>query len=637
MKRWEMVFTVVLVGCCTTAMAARIRPGGDPAKERMIWADPFDNWSTEDHALGRLWQGGPWPPGSPAGTWPSKYGCGAHPDNDWLTLYYRGNLSPDNDCTNLSTPFGLMQSRVEAWVDANCGLSGELAVTQPLALEVNSVWQPDYNTFTPLGMFTYDIRVNRLNDWVARSWDAPNGEAVNGTDEHPLTLIFYLSDKTYAGQNPRDLFANCYVELNLDGDHAPTDYIWRGNPTAPPPGQTDPEYCPQGPYPIICQQVRELNGSVSENADDVAYLNAHCPPLVPPFDPETGQGKTWKSIAFGFLAIGDKDPCGLEEQGVDSHRPTKDHMMLFDGNKWRELRSGRGTALTQCPPPWGTNPPGLSGYNGPETTMQEAGTGSSGNFSLTGGFNTVYLKLTSTKILIYHANGTGATFCGAFPRIYTGPFNRISFGVAPGCQLKDREAYGDAYECDPNGTPKQCLRYSTTFAGYDRMMIDSALLLDGIVQGDIYKAACCHPNGTCEFVDHTTCSNNGGTFRGVGTTCDGTPCLGACCQPMGICEETSLNDCPNEFKGYGTSCSTADICPCPTIKTDADWDGDVDQADFAIFQACYTGPDGGGNLSSACKCLDLAPAGGDDTIDQDDYAAFEECASGSGIATKTGC
>jgi len=108
MKRWEIAFVLALMGCCTTAMAARIRPGGDPAKERIIWADPFDNWSTEDHTAGRLWQGGPWPPGSPAGTWPSKYGCGAHPDNDWFTLYYRGNLSPDNDCTNLTTPFSLM-------------------------------------------------------------------------------------------------------------------------------------------------------------------------------------------------------------------------------------------------------------------------------------------------------------------------------------------------------------------------------------------------------------------------------------------------------------------------------------------------------------------------------------------------
>ena len=45
-------------------MGARIRPGGDPATDRVIWADPFDNysqwaWDNRDNAAyqprGTVW------------------------------------------------------------------------------------------------------------------------------------------------------------------------------------------------------------------------------------------------------------------------------------------------------------------------------------------------------------------------------------------------------------------------------------------------------------------------------------------------------------------------------------------------------------------------------------------------------
>ncbi len=76
--------------------------------------------------------------------------------------------------------------------------------------------------------------------------------------------------------------------------------------------------------------------------------------------------------------------------------------------------------------------------------------------------------------------------------------------------------------------------------------------------------------------------------------------------------------------------------PCPNgqLRFDADNDGDVDQADFAAFQACYTGLDGAPFDCLACRCMNT---GGDTDIDGDDLAAFEQCASGPGLAADPAC
>ncbi|MHC4445198.1 MAG: hypothetical protein ACYTA5_21580, partial [Planctomycetota bacterium] len=56
-------------------------------------------------------------------------------------------------------------------------------------------------------------------------------------------------------------------------------------------------------------------------------------------------------------------------------------------------------------------------------------------------------------------------------------------------------------------------------------------------------------------------------------------------------------------------------------------DGDVDQDDFAEFQACYTG-DGIFALSDLCDCFDRD---NDDDVDTADYGEFQKCASGPNI------
>lgn len=80
---------------------------------------------------------------------------------------------------------------------------------------------------------------------------------------------------------------------------------------------------------------------------------------------------------------------------------------------------------------------------------------------------------------------------------------------------------------------------------------------------------------------------------------------------------------------------------CHAPFADVDNDGDVDQADFAYFQACYTGADGGpiAPEPSYCSCLNVdGPEGTPDTdIDQADQILFDACASGPGVPADPTC
>jgi hypothetical protein len=80
---------------------------------------------------------------------------------------------------------------------------------------------------------------------------------------------------------------------------------------------------------------------------------------------------------------------------------------------------------------------------------------------------------------------------------------------------------------------------------------------------------------------------------------------------------------------------------CNSPFADADGDGDVDQADFAIFQVCFTGSTGPIPATPAyCECFDRPegdPPLPDLDIDQSDLARFEACASGPGIPAIPTC
>lgn len=70
---------------------------------------------------------------------------------------------------------------------------------------------------------------------------------------------------------------------------------------------------------------------------------------------------------------------------------------------------------------------------------------------------------------------------------------------------------------------------------------------------------------------------------------------------------------------------------CNTPFADTDGDGDVDQVDFSVFQACFTGgsPAPGTFDAVHCLCLDRDA---DNDVDELDYGDFEDCATGPGVA-----
>ncbi len=146
---------------------------------------------------------------------------------------------------------------------------------------------------------------------------------------------------------------------------------------------------------------------------------------------------------------------------------------------------------------------------------------------------------------------------------------------------------------------------------------------------DSCPGACCKPDAPWCSIELAADCEDPSVFRGPSTLCEETTCQGACCVKAGQCEELANSACPPvKFKGVGTVCEE-DTCPCSIPFADADGDGDVDQADFAFLQTCYTGILGGpAVLSDACACMDRVD---DDQITGDDVAAFEACATGPGV------
>ncbi len=603
------------LACCAQLALATARPGGNPACERIIWSDSFDfynQWAWDNrenpaYSRGTVWQGGPIPPGAvdPDSTplrcdlWPQKApssGCGTTQQTSPAAHQMaRAQWVRAMNCGSITTPGGLSSDSGEfqAVIDPNCGVSGEIATIRGQYAVASYTWGTG-NSYNSMQMFVHSFKERiQLID--------PTKNAVNGTDEKPLVLIFDLHD----GLSPfKD---NSYVELSLStpdapgGDHAPTDYVWRGDPTKTYP---DPTGCPNGPFPVICQQAREINSSGSEDGSDLTWLNNNCPPLVEPYDPVSGTGRTWKSIAFGFVAITDKDPCGILEQGGDPHVPNIDHFTFFDGNKWRQLRSNRG--FSDNPPITGLMP-GYNQWDYPPDHPTAPGTGKGGydpnmhinpaagssNFSYGAGTNRVYMKIMTNYVLIFQSNPKAAEAnrenVAAIPRVYKGPFNTISWGVAPGCELDPT-----TYQCKA-GAPTQCLTYSRISAGYNRTIIDSMAIYDGELDYVSDDGACCRPTGECVVESSLACAADGGNFGGTGST-----------------------ECRN-------------CCPRGQwLWADADVDGDIDHDDYGKFQACFTG--GALPVPAGCECLDRVPGDG---INGADFTAFKACVTGPSVPYNT--
>ena len=101
---------------------------------------------------------------------------------------------------------------------------------------------------------------------------------------------------------------------------------------------------------------------------------------------------------------------------------------------------------------------------------------------------------------------------------------------------------------------------------------------------------------------------------------------------------TDLTDV--SLPGGGTdsySCMPIQIGPtCNEPRFDTDGDGDVDQEDFGVYQACITGQNAG-PVANACECYDWNGLQSDGDIDQEDFGIFQLCASGPEIPATIGC
>lgn len=77
--------------------------------------------------------------------------------------------------------------------------------------------------------------------------------------------------------------------------------------------------------------------------------------------------------------------------------------------------------------------------------------------------------------------------------------------------------------------------------------------------------ACCYGPTCAESVTEVDCVAGGGIYQGSGTTCTPNPCVGACCSLDGSCLLTTPADCTASFLGGGTVC---DPNPCPQPGAD---------------------------------------------------------------------
>jgi hypothetical protein len=84
----------------------------------------------------------------------------------------------------------------------------------------------------------------------------------------------------------------------------------------------------------------------------------------------------------------------------------------------------------------------------------------------------------------------------------------------------------------------------------------------------------------------------------------------------------------------GTDTETKiDCITVESIPADFDGDGDVDQKDFGVLEACLSGA-GVPPVGPPCEKPDLD---GDDDVDQNDFSMFQGCMSGANVFPDPAC
>ncbi len=391
----------------------------------------------------------------------------------------------------------------------------------------------------------------------------PGYNTVTATNDAPLVLEFYLSgvNKPEWGFGGGLTRSTGYIELALGDDRANTDYAW---------GQTCLTYCNpylnQGPFQILCATGNPASG---------VPLPVACPTIA--------SAPLHAAMAVGAMPMLDPDPCHC---GQTDHGPLNEHLVVYDGQLWWNLRNNSPTASSGTITPENLNapmpPPGDLNTAGNFMLMagKPAGSGPPNQWvKLTIKATSFDVEMTARELsasngFVYRVTSV----MNGIPRKYLGCFDQIRGGAGTGCELATASSWTD--NCAGGG--RKCLLNTRNNA--NAVIFDDVVLHGG-----------------------TGCTRNG-----------------ACCKSDGTCTEVEEAECTGVFHGAGTLCSEV-IC-CPIIHGDADKNGFVDMVDFGSLQECVTF--GGTTTSTACECYDF---NSDNAVDSMDVEHFILCANGSSI------
>ncbi len=299
------------------------------------------------------------------------------------------------------------------------------------------------------------------------------------------------------------------------------------------------------------------------------------------------------SFAIGLMSIYDANPCDSDQ----GYFPSEWRLAVYDGLTWQTFKAPRFDIPMTSPPDMMDLYP-LYGWNRVDfaigadyievriTNIQSqalhSGIGACIFHTCKGGANHENHCNTDADCPAGAPRIPNEYLVARVPRQYKGPFNKYAIGPAQGRDIIDPQ----------NPGPERCMPALSS----SDIISDEIVLYDGVFP----TGACCLGNGGCVAVARDACESMQGTFR-----------------------------------GYGTACETVSCCPTP-LYADTDGDGDVDQADFAVFQDCFSGE--GGLVSGLCACFDRDLTGASNgQVDVDDWMAFERCASGPGIAYDPTC
>lgn len=186
--------------------------------------------------------------------------------------------------------------------------------------------------------------------------------------------------------------------------------------------------------------------------------------------------------------------------------------------------------------------------------------------------------------------------------------------AAPGCDPAPVEICGNGLDDDGD------LRIDCDDSDCDSVCVE-------ICHNGIDDDQNCAVDDGCEICDNGVDDNGDDLVDCADPTCAGIPpCPSEICT-NGIDDDgNTLVDCADP------SCANDPHCKANDPFADADGDGDVDQADFAAMQLCFTGT--GGSLQIGCGMFDQDH---DLDVDQADMVAFEACAKGPGVAADADC